>query len=423
MNGLINGIIDGRKNGIIDTLGSLLNQWQDYPAPVGYDWTLPFTVQKKGNTFQLKEDFNLQAHANITVAKTYYVDKATGSDANTGADWEHALLKLKTALEKPDVDRIIFRGYYYRNEVLVWPSRSVEIIGESKETAHLTGDVGNQVGTFTKTNNYYSATIGEYVGNAHDKSHISTNGRFTDLKVVASIAAVDAEAGTFFTDWANTRVYVRTFDDRAPDSNLILATTAIYATKDNLKFYFKNCTLGTVMFRNSTAAGGLKCYFENVAMNRVNLNGVDECILKDIYFNVSTWLIEQINTDWRNGIITKHCEINCDCADSRGASDIQNTTIHNSSRVFRLNSSYKNASGQNIGDTGASSQSWNLGLTLDTTLVGTGFYHGGKAWLDTVTIKGSANYDIMNLVGATTYVRNCSLEKGVNNILGTIENY
>ncbi len=152
--------------------------WADVTAPVGWDWVLPFAIQKKGDEFQVDPAFDLQAYANITVTKTYYVDGALGNDGATGADWAHALKTLKVAQEKADVDRIYCRDLYtYNSTRVASPARSMEIIGVG-DNVKLTADIANLMSAWTAVDNHYTCTVTaySYAGQAFDLSNIDADG-------------------------------------------------------------------------------------------------------------------------------------------------------------------------------------------------------------------------------------------------------
>ena len=103
--------------------------WSDVAIPnAAFAW-VPFAVQQKGNNFRVDPAFDLQAHAGITVNKTYYVDADTGNDTNTRADWDHALKTITKATDKADVDRIYARGRFIKSAQALTLNRNWELIG------------------------------------------------------------------------------------------------------------------------------------------------------------------------------------------------------------------------------------------------------------------------------------------------------
>ena len=77
--------------------------WVDVTPPTGWTWSLPFTVQKRGRTFRIKDGWTIDA--NRPTGKAYYV-ATNGNDTNDGLTAVTALRKLLTAINKSDVDII-----------------------------------------------------------------------------------------------------------------------------------------------------------------------------------------------------------------------------------------------------------------------------------------------------------------------------
>lgn len=101
----------------------------------------------------------------------------------------------------------------------------------------------------------------------------------------------------------------------------------------------------------------------------------------------------------------------------------QATTGHDGSLTVCINGLYHDVSGQCVADASATTERWMLGSELYNSASGVGFYTQGKAWLDRIHSHDNANYDLQNAVGSTIYIRNCTLEKGVNDIDGTLSTY
>ncbi|MFZ3301328.1 MAG: hypothetical protein WA152_01285, partial [Microgenomates group bacterium] len=148
--------------------------------------------------------------------------------------------------------------------------------------------------------------------------------------------------------------------------------------------------------------------------------GVTECILKNCTISNGG---DGNNMDVRNTVISRVIEIDCDMSNASNASSDQASTGHNACEIVRINGNYHDVSGQVIADV-SGCKTWCLGTLLSNSRVNKiGAYTGGTMWLDNVHISGCDTYDIQNEVGSTTYIRNCILEKGVNQISGTLANY
>lgn len=410
-------------------------KWTDVTAPDAAFSYVPFTVQQTGRRFRAPTTFNLRTHANITVAKTYYVDKSTGNDGNAGTAWATALKTLTAAYAKADVDRIYVRnGYYLRSEMPVAPwSRNVEIIGDG--TATLTSDVYANAGAFAAVDNHYNATFGSsaYVAAVFDRTNLDSLGYPSRLTAAVSEAACNTTPGSFYYNYTapNSTMSIRLIDGRAPDANVTyLDSIAMNVTADNRTVYFENLTIyGGFWSRNSSATGGAKFYAENCRFLISSGTGITVAGVGDFILNGCTVYAngDGINYDARNGIVTKAIEINCNIRNVSSGSSDQASTTHNACVVTRIMGSYHDVSGQCVADTGVS-QAWMLGsLAYTSRVAGIGYYldgSGGKAWLDCCsTTGGIANYDLQNGAGSTTYTRNFTGSKGANSIAGTLSTY
>ena len=67
--------------------------WVAVTGPVGWDWSLPFALERKDRTFRVAAGWDIGAYAPAAPAAgvAYYVKRVGGSNANSGLDWEHAL--------------------------------------------------------------------------------------------------------------------------------------------------------------------------------------------------------------------------------------------------------------------------------------------------------------------------------------------
>ena len=286
---------------------------------------------------------------------------------------------------------------------------------------YITSKINNQTGSWTNTNNYYSATIGDYVGKSLDFTNLNADGYAIQLTTVNSISEVNSLQNSVFVDWGSTTIYVRTFDDRLPDADLwLLDNTAIYSNLDNRKYYFENINFaGTVGVLTSTSAGGSKFYAKNCSFMAMTIFGQNESILQDC-LSLYTLNGDKINYDVSNTVINNAIEINCNIKNTIIENTAQASTSHNGCNTIRINGFYENNSGQNIADV-TNSNSWNLGIIMkNSTFQDVSFYLGntGKAWLDNCTSEGNTT-DIFVESASTVYVNDLQ-SNGVNGGTGTV---
>jgi len=388
--------------------------WNNVSVPTGFLVTPPFAIQKAGENYRVDPEFDLEAYANITVTKTYYVDSVNGSDSNTGLSWIQAFKTLSKIQSQGDADLVYIaeNSYFQKNQRSTQYTRSIKFIGlgSGATRPRITADVNNQTGAFSvHSGNCYVANIGEFVGYAYDKAVLNSYGNPTGLVAEASIAACISTPGTFFTDWPNTDVYVHLSDNRAPDSNLILGdATCMAVTADNRKQYFENIQfVAGVQLYNSTSAGGLKTYFKNCNFTSLTAFGVSEFIAQNC-IGIRLSADDMANYDLRNTIPTIAYEINCDYTNQKlGNSNSQASTTHNGCTIVRIGGKYHDTAGQNVADvTGGVGQTWMLGCELYQSTSGAGCYFSLlQAWLDGVYLH-DLSIGIDTASGTTVYFKN-----------------
>lgn len=390
----------------------LLNDpWRVVEQPAAaFSW-LPFVIEQKGGIFRPKR-FDLQSYAGISVAKTYYVDRESGNDGNTGADWGNALATLNAAWGKADVDRVYVRdSVFYYSEVKDEPTRNVETIGVG--TVMITSDQGDTAGAWSLVDSHYETVMGTntYVGSVRDYSWPDAYGLPRPLTERASIAEVDANAGSFYFVYTppNSNIYIRTYDDREPDDDLFYPAAGPFSrTADSQTLYFENLEFRPGMtIRNNSAAGGMKAYLKNCQFETMTIAGAD-VILQDCLGQKGEYRSgDMVNIDVRNGVLSHVVEIDCIMRynDAGGTSD-QSSTGHNGCIIVRIGGEYYQISGQVVADVGGC-YSWLLGCVLrDSVREEVGFYTSGDAWLDRCEISGCDTYDLENAGAGRLYYRN-----------------
>lgn len=403
--------------------------WKDIAPPSGWSWTLPFTIQQRRRSFRPPPGWNLAAHAGITVAKEYYVDKSTGNNANNGLSWNTAFKDLKTAYARPDVDRVLVRNsYFFYSEQSPVTARSVEVIGEG-DNVWITNDVRNDIlDAWTLDGGCYKSRVGayRYVNAMRDLTRLDAHGNPLGMARMTSKTGVDATPHSFWVDYPGTGgvsfIYVRSFDGRAPDDNLqYLEGVAQSSDFNNRRVYYRNVNLlGGTWFRNATSTGGHRVYLEQCRFHGgITLAGIDEFIAR----NCSGWSSgDVINYNARNGRITKAIEIDCELGRVLGGSTDQASTTHNGCEIVRINGRYGNVSGQCIADVGGG-KTWCLGVQVHGSQSGIGFHSAVSMWLDHCRSFNNRNFDLQNVSGTTLRVRQFFGERGANDISGTLETY
>lgn len=400
--------------------------WSLYSPPALWDWALPFNIYQKGSTFIVDPTFNLQTYAAIVVVKTYYLNTVSGADANDGLTAATPKKTWNNIIGIGDADRIIIQNgsYLIRGESSLAPNRNTEIIGEGN--VYFTSDRSSNVGVWSLVPAMaftYQANIagGEYIASVYDSNSTDAFGFPSIYTPVASIAACEALAGSYY--WVGGVLYVHALNGLTPAGQANLKyydSSPIYWARDR-RFYFENINfLGGVTMRNASAVGS-NVYFKNCsfALGNNAFHGNNELFLFNCIFKKSP-LGDNINYDILNTVNTKAIEYNCESYNcGTGATD-QCSTSHNNCRVVRINSNYHNSTGQNIADVGTT-MTLNLGIVMYSSTSGISIYTSFRQWLDSCVSHSNAT-DLNNIIGATTYIRNF-IGSGVNMIAGTLTPY
>lgn len=382
--------------------GSSNLRYQNVDAPDAAFAFAP-TIQQSGNNFRVDPTFDIRARANITVAKTYWLDTVNGLDANPGTEAQPKKT-WNAIIGTGDYDRIIIKNgsYLVRSESSLAPSRNVEVIGEG--TVYFTAyrPVGAWSLSAGQTNTYQaSVTGGEFVATVFDEGVLVDQlpTRYTEK---TSIAAVEAAAGSYY--WAAGVLYVHTLNHASPAGNTNIKfydSSAVFWSRNNI-FYFENINFrGGFTIRNASSAGGAKCYIKGCNFHKIVVAGIDEFIIQNSTQHSSN--DDGINYDALNTLTTKFIEISCDFGRGGLNSTNQASTGHNGCVGVSIMGKYRNVTGQCIADAGAASRRWILGSELYASASNIGAYTEGVSWIDSAYIHNVTTD--LQIVG-TTYTRN-----------------
>lgn len=409
---LDDSLVDDFRNKFQSVLDDLYDTVNEITPPDSVFSYLPFDIIRNGALISISPEFDLRAHANISVTKTYYLNTISGNDGNSGLT---ALLPKKTwnaIIGTGDYDRIIIQdgSYLIRDESSLQAARSCEVIGEG--TVYFTSSRANNLGAWSlasgQTNTYQSTVAGgEFIARVFDEGTLTAQGNPTRYIGRASIALVESNPGSFF--WSGGVLYVHTLNSLTPSGRTDLRyydSTAISWSKDNLIFYFENINFrGGFNMSNASAAGtATKCYLKDCTGHSQTIRGINEFIAQDCHFFTAAGDI--VNYDTLNSVVTQAIEIDCEYEDGGTAGVDQASTIHNGCRIVRINGHYHHMTGQDVADGHAASRSWLLGCELHHSSIGdTGYSIQGVAWLDTCYIHDVSN-DLRIEAGATLYKHN-----------------
>lgn len=416
-------------------------------TPVGFRWTgHPLTLRR--TSAGIVTDFAITDYI-PAVTNIWYVDPVSGNDGTAVVNNRSLPLRnLSTALAKTDVDqvRIInLTGDFFARTSASWnniqPTRSVSVIVESGRfvsinTASASLPTWAVNGTFA---NVYSTTIASASATGvtdlrlrtpHPDMPIQTNKSlevlsavarpFRVLKKVASLAAVSAEAGTWFHD--GTQLHVRAHDDRNLVGDTAMQPTAntnngrFTSTVANLSIYVQGVDFvggrpfyATVV--EASAVSGCSLIFNDCTFQGGGLaNGLG------IEFNMPVYLYRcGAYFNWNDGF-NYHCptapaaggaatspnviEVEClaygnGSTGSSAASD-NASTAHEFSNVIRLNCVYEDSADRVMVDID-SVHSWSIACVIgQATTVAAGkecvaALNSARMWLDSCQVQDGSN--------------------------------
>lgn len=406
--------------------------WQPVTVPATFaGWgggVTPFVIQKSGHDARVRPDFDLETYANITVTKTYYVDRSRPDDTGDGLGWATAFQKVKTAIGKVDVDRVYIKGgatdpvvyeYGYGWDGVTPANRSMKLIGVGNVVLApwTPGLSWSLVG-----NHYEAATAGNAVAMALDITHLDANGDYCHLTKKTSSAQVDAAADSWY--YASNVVYLRTFDGRAPDASIWVYQNNNIVMARAVTFYFENLKMwgmGTTQNQNSATA---KFYAKNCEFKYTHSTGnccfmlnyesiLQNCVAAKCYQG------DGFHCDERAaGVGTRLALINCVGRDNGDATkdNCNGYSSHGAQEVIAIGCEFMRNFGPNWRDvdTGAAKPTaWLVGCNLHDPVGSvddfnhTNFASTGPSWLDSCQSSGAGLvYDLYVDTGGTINIRN-----------------
>lgn len=404
------------------------------PFPTGFTWTTaPITVYRNAKG-KIETDFNVTTFKyNGAAGKIYYVDYNNGNDTNNGLTSGTALKKLRTALNKADVDIVMIAGGVYPRSFGTFGdiTKSVSIIsynGEAVISMH--EDLAWSLSAGQQKT--YQANRANVVS-VYDSRYKDGKGDYLKFTQKASTAEVEANPGSFYFDSVANIVYVQMSDSRVPDTdirayllfnNKVTGATTCYlegisfesggsplwpSTVDGVALpsvYAKNCKFKYGLESNGIRAEGATVYLQNCEAAR-NLD-------------------DGFNYHIKSAVNCKVIEVNCVGRDNGLSADTDNgSTMHDGGKIIRVNGVYYGNVGPNVADVNDNTESWNLGcFGFNSKAVAanqnTDFTQdsASKVWLDTCA-SFSSSLSLQNRSATSqTYVKGNRFE-GTESVTGT----
>jgi len=417
--------------------------------PSGFTWTPPYTISRLGvgaaSTFVTNFDFDASKPA---VNGTIYVDSTAGNNANTGLSRAQAVRSLSTAITKANalavaVVRLLVRpGHYFRfsggstlDDHFNGVTPSCNLIIEPDDF-YSTADVfvwSNHAATISFT--LFSGAIYKATGIGTtnnrvllDRAKLDGFGDATGLKRVNSPANTANPAAELNAAWADGRgayyynaaageLFVRLFDDRAPDANLVVCSGAAaqlsLASTATRKIWLDRIHINgggqplravgvgvahEIYARLSSFCGGSDSIANGGCVSLVDgpTRGIfDRCQAK--YGLLDGFNYHGVSSPIAEATSPTAMEIDCVSRHNGEAGGGANnaSTAHEAARVISVNGVYEYAQDRTIHDI-QSAQRWMLGSTVrapvDTASVdgvmrlGNDATQATKAWLDAVRV-------------------------------------
>ncbi len=215
------------KNATLYASDRLLQKMRVKP-PVGFPYQPDFGIYRF-STASFFDDCDFEARRPFQAAAastTLYVDVATGSDANAGTASDPLKSLYQAAHGRSgNVQIYVKPGVYAGNDswrdanptsaglvVEPWPGFAGRVVSRRNNT-------GLSWALSSGKTNTYEATITS-VGSVVDAANLDADGDYTRLVPVASVDDVEATANSYYV--SGLTVYVRTFNNRAPDASLLV---------------------------------------------------------------------------------------------------------------------------------------------------------------------------------------------------------
>lgn len=415
-------------------------------VPDDFGWTPPFTVYNTAGVYSTDYDPEEFVPATST---TYYVDVATGSDANPGTE----IAPFKS----------IYQAVHNRSANILVYVKPGEYRGNNSWRAGIAGTNGGNYNVVVRrwgasgrivssldlgdlswslhSGNVWKATVsGVTASRVVDSSVPDSHGNGVVLTNQTSVANVEANPGSSY--YLSNTVYIRTLDSREPDAN-------IRAYDNNTNGQFRGATLwvehcdflggGYPFLSRNFALTNQKSYFHDCkflygiqAAGGVQMQNAVECI--HYQCEASNNETDGFKYIADGGVyFCNYAEIDCVAynAGIHNTTNISNgSSSHDGCKGIRINSVYAGSRGRPIHDITAN-RSWLLGCTSGPSVAtvddaskaafasGTGT-DASKMWLDGCTSLSTIT-DCEAATTAVIYTRD--LTRTANSDIGTITAY
>ena len=351
----------------------------ELPAPY-FDWFAykAFYNQSGFGYCDLRKEDLMPASTN-----KYYVGFAGASNSNDGLTTSTSLATITAAYAIAGADVIsIASGRHFRplSDYALTLDKDIQIICEYGRAELVSGD--DLTWTVNATySSVYQATRSSLQDTipCFDSSFVDSNGDYLEMTEVASILLVSTTPNSWYSD--GSIVYVRTLDDRAADSNiLVIVQVASSTTGNGFTVYFENidfvCHNNIHRSNPATGAGtrskivGVNCTFKyssSVSGIAGGSGGFRTEGSESYLFNCTTAKnkVDGFNYHSYSTNTPRAFEVDCIGRDNGHPSVADNanqgTTIHQGGSIIRINGNYYENKGPSMADVGIGCSSFNVG--------------------------------------------------------------
>lgn len=343
------------------------------------------------------------------------IDNAMAAAASAATDWVRINI---AAGDYPNSDHPGASGVAGKNVIFKVTSGTVRTGPFVK---------GNALTWTSQGSGTYSASRSS-VGQVRDYNTLNTYGDPTKYVNVASLAACQAQAGSWYQN--GTTLYVHTLTGNSPsDANIFIILAASNTTfSSNYTWIFDGGASGRIELIGG-ATGCLRCtgggssqklYGRNLwfrfstANNNLYCYGVPFVLLQG--GGGSGSYSDILNYHAESGRIPNVVEIGVTCYDAGadGGGNNNASTVHDGVQIIRILGSYSSTDGPVVADVSDGTKSWNILCDARNSLKGgdsgtdaSWLASTGTAqmWLDRCTFGGASNYDLSAGTGSTIYYR------------------
>jgi len=344
------------------------SSWETLSPPDGWNWELPFDVQKNGTSYRVDPSWDISSIVPRT-GGTYYVrNDGGGNDSNNGLSWDTAWATITKAYSTAPTNSVV----YIKEGIYGWSDGGAQNYTQTQKNLSLIGvgtvynDAYLDYGTYSLiTGSVYGVSTAQSPNYVFDYSVFDPDGYRTPYSYdkKTNLGDVVSTPGSFWKDAGGGIFYIHTLDGSHPETDTKIVrpqysgSTFIKIQTDNTNFYVENIISlqSYISLLNGTVTGSTSLYMKDCTIaykdnqNLVNIAGAN-AFFQDCKFLYGA--SDGIYGDIRNTLPSKWVEINSIGAYfgiGSGTDSWNATTNHGSGNNFHIGCEYYNCKGPNLG--------------------------------------------------------------------------